>query len=70
MMEEKVELYRRFPPPSRSILVVLDPFPVEVSIPEDKEVYGAFYHLHLNSDGSTSGMKAEYIWYWLRRATR
>ena len=49
---------------------MLDPFPIEDLIPEDKEVDGAVYHLHLNRAGSPSVIKVEDIWDWLRKATR
>ena len=49
---------------------MLDPFPIEDLIPEDKEVDGAVCHLHLNRAESPSGIKVEDIWDCLRKATR
>ena len=49
---------------------MLDPFPIEDLIPEDKEVDGAVCHLHLNRAGSPSVIKVEDIWDCLRKATR
>ena len=63
MSEERVELYRRPPPPpGRIIPVVLESFHVEDLVPEEGEVAGAVHHLHLNKACSPSGMRAEHLW--------
>ena len=57
MIEEIVELYQRPPPPGRSILVALDPFPVDNLVPDEEEVAVAVYHLCLNRSSSLSVMR-------------
>ena len=58
MTEERVGLYRRVPPPGRSVPVALYPFPIDNSVPEGEEVVESVRHLRLNRAGGPFVMKA------------
>ena len=50
--------------------MVLDPFPVEYLVPDEEEISGVVYNLHLNRSCGPSGKRVENIQAWLRAATR
>ena len=49
------------PPPGRSILVVLEPLPVENSVPEEEVLDGEIFHLGRTIAGGTYGMRSEHL---------
>ena len=70
MKAERVKLYRRVPPMGQPIPVGVQPFVVDDSIPEDKEIAWAVRRLRLNRSDSQLGMRAEHLRQWLYEAMR
>ena len=70
MTADRVKLYRHIPQPGQPITVRVQTFPVDDSIPEDKDISWAVRRLRLNRSGGPSGMRAEHPHQWLIDATR
>ena len=57
-----MELYHRVTLPGQSILVVLEPLPIDNLVPEEEEVDREVQILKLNRLGGPYNMRAEHIW--------
>ena len=58
-------MYRYVPLPGKPIPVGVQPFLVDESIPEDKEIACYVRRICLNRLGGPLGNRAEYLLYWL-----
>ena len=65
MTEERVELYLHVAPPGQPISVGVQPFLLDDSIPEDKEISREVRRLRLNRSGGPSVMRSEHLQQWL-----
>ena len=65
MMADRVELHQNAPSTGRTIAMILTPFPVEESVPDDKDISWVVRRLCLNHFWGPSGMRAEHLYKWL-----
>ena len=63
--EDQVDLYLHVPPPGENIPVLVDPFPVEDSVPTEDEIEWAEKRLQNHRSRGPSRMRAEHLKGWL-----
>ena len=66
----RVELYRLVPPSVMPILVEVNLFTIEDSIPWVTDIVETVKRLHLNRSGGPSEMREEYLRQWLQEGTQ
>ena len=65
IMAERVDLYRYVPPPGGNILISVETFLVEESVPTEDDIDWAVKQLCNHRSRGGSGMRAGYIKGWL-----
>ena len=68
LMAEHADLYAHFPPLERLIAVKVALFPVDDNIPVEEDISEVVKRLRLHHDGGSSGMRAEHLRMWHRKA--
>ena len=64
-MAERVDLYCHVPPPGENILIFVEPFPVEDSVPKEDKIEWEVKWLQNHRSGGPSGMRDENLKGWL-----